>query len=168
MTLHRDLMHQARMLARHEPRRPKQASLRRAVSAAYYALFHLLTSEAADRLITGPGREFLRAVLRRAFDHATMKETCREIVKPNAGKLAKGMDGIAVPVALKDVAEAFVELQQARHEADYDSFRTFTRAEALDLVDLAEQAFTNWRAIRRTIPADVFLAALLAQRGMCR
>lgn len=78
------------------------------------------------------------------------------------------MDGNAVPVALKDVAEAFVELQQARHEADYDSFRTFTRAEALDLVDLAEQAFVNWRTIRRTIPADVFLAALLAYRGMCR
>ena len=168
MTIHADLMRQARMLARHEPRRPRQASLRRAVSAAYYALFHLLTSEAADRLITGPGRESLRAVLRRAFDHATMKEACREIVKPNAGKLAKGMDGNAVPVALKDVAEAFIELQQARHEADYDSLRTFTRAEALDLVDMAEQAFANWRTIRRTIPADVFLAALLAHRGMCR
>lgn len=126
MTLHRDLMHQARMLARHEPERPRQASLRRAVSAAYYALFHLLTSEALNCLITGTGRESLRAVLRRAFDHATMEETYREIVKPNAGKLAKGLDGNAVPVALKDVAEAFVEIQQARHEADYDSFRTFT------------------------------------------
>ena len=29
-----------------EPRRPKQASLRRAVSAACYALFHLLVDDA--------------------------------------------------------------------------------------------------------------------------
>ena len=34
----RDLIAQARMLARSEPRRPKQATLRRAVSTAYYGL----------------------------------------------------------------------------------------------------------------------------------
>ena len=38
MSLHQDLLAQARHLLRKEPRRPKQASLRRAVSAAYYAL----------------------------------------------------------------------------------------------------------------------------------
>jgi len=168
VALHQDLLRQARQLAMHEPKRPKQASLRRAVSAAYYALFHLLASEATNRLITGPDRDALRAVLRRAFDHSAMKEACKEIVKPNAGKLNKGMSGHVVPVALKQVAEAFVDLQQARHEADYDVSRTFTRAEALDMVDLAEQAFIDWQTIRRTIPADVFLAALLAQRGMCR
>lgn len=168
MALHHDLLRQARLLAHYELKKPKQASLRRAVSADYYSLFHLFTSEAADRLVTGTDREALRAVLRRAFDHATMKEASKEIVKPNGGKLAKGMNGIAVPIALKDVAEAFVELQQARHEADYDVFRTFTRAEALDLVDMAEQAFANWHTIRKTLPADVFLTALLAYRGMCR
>jgi len=117
MALHYDLIHQARSLARHEPKKPRQASLRRSVSAAYYALFHLLTSAASDRLITGPGRGALRSAVRRAFDHAIMKEACREIGKPNAGKLAKGMDGAAVPTSLVSVAIAFVDLQQARHEA---------------------------------------------------
>jgi hypothetical protein len=42
-----DLLEQARHLANREPRRPKQASLRRAVSTAYYALFHLLSIETA-------------------------------------------------------------------------------------------------------------------------
>lgn len=41
-----DLLHQADHLARWDRRRPKQASLRRAVSTAYYALFHLLISTA--------------------------------------------------------------------------------------------------------------------------
>lgn len=168
MALHHDLLHQSRSLAQHEPKKPKQASLRRSVSAAYYALFHLLTSAASDRLITGPGRDALRSTVRRAFDHAIMKEACREFVKPNAGKLSKGMDGTTVPTALASVAIAFVDLQQARHEADYDLTRTFTRREAMALLAQVEQAFADWQTIRKTIPADVFLAALLAFRGMCR
>ena len=46
MSLHGDLLDQASRLAVQEPRRPRQASLRRAVSAAYYALFHLLVDAA--------------------------------------------------------------------------------------------------------------------------
>ncbi len=50
MSLHDDLLEQAKHLANREPRRPKQASLRRAISAAYYALFHLLVDEATKLL----------------------------------------------------------------------------------------------------------------------
>src|SRR5579871_634688 len=46
MALAGDLLEQAYHLAKREPKRPKQASLRRAISSAYYALFHLLISEA--------------------------------------------------------------------------------------------------------------------------
>ncbi len=42
MSLSRDLLKQARILARKEPKKPLQASLRRSVSASYYAIFHLL------------------------------------------------------------------------------------------------------------------------------
>jgi uncharacterized protein (UPF0332 family) len=41
-----DLLQQAYHLARKERLNPRQASLRRAVSTAYYALFHLLIDEA--------------------------------------------------------------------------------------------------------------------------
>jgi uncharacterized protein (UPF0332 family) len=168
LALHDDLLRQARSLAYHEPKKPKQASLRRAVSTAYYALFHLLTSDAADRLVTGAGKEELRAVLRRAFEHTIMFQACREVTKQGAGKLEKAMGGATVPLALMDVAQAFIVLQQARHEADYDISLSFTRLEVLDMVALSEKAFVNWRAVRKTIPADVFVTALLANRGMCR
>ncbi len=49
-----DLLEQAQHLAQREPKRPKQASLRRAISSAYYALFHLLISEAVG---VGPSAE---------------------------------------------------------------------------------------------------------------
>ena len=47
MRLHDGLLEQAQHLLRREKRRPKQASLRRAISTAYYALFHLLVFDAA-------------------------------------------------------------------------------------------------------------------------
>ena len=53
MSLHADLLRQARQLATRERRRPLQASLRRGVSASYYALFHLLVHEATSRMVTG-------------------------------------------------------------------------------------------------------------------
>ena len=52
MNLHNELLRQARHLATKEPRRPLQASLRRAVSAAYYALYHLLVDDAVRRMVT--------------------------------------------------------------------------------------------------------------------
>lgn len=168
VALHHDLLRQARILATHEPRRPKQASLRRAISAAYYSLFHLLTWEASARFIKGPNREPLRASLRRAFAHKMMKDACREIVKPNAGNLHRSLCGNPVPPDLLVVARTFVDLQQARHEADYDTSKGFTRRETLDQVEAAEQATARWNAIRKTIPADAFLAALLALNGMSR
>jgi hypothetical protein len=50
MSLPADLLAQARRLVSLDPRRPRQASLRRAISTAYYALFHLLISEASAML----------------------------------------------------------------------------------------------------------------------
>jgi len=73
MGFHHDLIDQAEHLAGKEPRKPKQASLRRAVSAAYYALFHLLVDEAVAGLARGPGAGDLRDLLRRAFDHGEMR-----------------------------------------------------------------------------------------------
>lgn len=167
MALHHDLVRQARHLAMNEPRRPKQASLRRAISAAYYALFHFLIAEATSRFITGVGRDAVRAGLGRSFDHGSMKKAALEAIRPRWGRMRQ-LDAIPVPTDLVTVAKAFVALQQARHEADYDVTRTFTRAETLALVDLADQAMAAWNRIRRSVAADAFLSALIAFGGMCR
>jgi hypothetical protein len=63
MAYHDDLLDQALHLVHKERRNPKQASLRRAVSTAYYALFHLLMNEA----VANWNRVNLRAALGRAF-----------------------------------------------------------------------------------------------------
>ena len=78
MTLPRELLAQATLLATKEPSRPKQASLRRAVSASYYALFHLLVDEASRRLVGGANRASLRTSLGRAFNHGAMRTVAKQ------------------------------------------------------------------------------------------
>lgn len=59
------------------------------------------------------------------------------------------------------VALMFVDLQQARHEADYDVGRRFTKVEANDKVREAEMAFDAWKEARHTPEGDAFLLGLL-------
>ena len=70
MALAEDLLEQAFLLLNKESKNPKQASLRRAVSTAYYALFHLLIQEASANW----SRKDMRDYLARAFEHGTMRQ----------------------------------------------------------------------------------------------
>ncbi len=76
MNLHAELLKQAHFLARKEPKKPTQASLRRSVSASYYALFHLLVDEATRLMLSGNVRGSLRDSLAHDFAlwscHATL------------------------------------------------------------------------------------------------
>ena len=166
MSLHLDLLRQARHLATKEPRRPSQASLRRAVSAAYYALFHLLVDEAVGRMI-GASRHSLRDCLRRAFAHGNMKTVAKMFAKKDVSpKLSPGLSGHPLPLKLIKVAEAFADLQQARHAADYDMAQRFSRQDVIDLIDQANQAVADWREVRNSHAADTFLVGLLAFGNM--
>ena len=167
MSLHDDLLKQARQLAVKEPRRPLQASLRRAVSASYYALFHLLVDEATRRMLLGRDRAALRCCLARAIGHATMRQVAQQFSNENVSpKLSPALSGQALQPELIRVARALVELQEARHKADYDTARRFTRREVLDLVGQAELAFADWNRVRGSIQADTFLTGLLAFGNM--
>ena len=64
-----DLLDVARQLTALHTENPHQASLRRAVSTAYYVLFHLLVSEATANW----ARPDLRPALGRCFDHGPMR-----------------------------------------------------------------------------------------------
>jgi len=158
MSLHADLLRQAQYLARRERVHPRQASLRRAISAAYYALFHLLIGEATSQLVSAP---VLRGRFARAFDHGDMKQASKAFGNPQPQQLAARTSGLPVPVNLQTVAWNFVKLQEARHEADYNVDRTFTRAEVNNLLILAQQAFQAWQAVRADPVARIYLAALL-------
>ncbi len=159
MSLHQDLLDQAYHLAKREPTRPKQASLRRAISAAYYALFHLLVFEASRLLVKD-----LRLVNRinRVYGHAGMNEISKSFANgewPKAFDPVKG--AFPVPQELKSVSQAFVDLQQARHDADYNLGKKFTRSEALGFVEQSRKAFEDWDKVRKDDLARIYLACFL-------
>jgi hypothetical protein len=165
----------ARELANLDPRRPRQASLRRAVSTAYYSMFHLLIHESVSACVGfGPStthREIGETVAR-WFTHTRMAEVCAQFAGPTAKSklrqaLPKGAGGVggaasvAASTALQAVARTFLNLQQARHDADYDLSKGFTRQGTLTLVDQAEQAFNDWTAAGADPFRPIFLLMLL-------
>jgi uncharacterized protein (UPF0332 family) len=162
MALPQDLLAQAKQLATKEPQKPKQASLRRSVSTAYYALFHLLIDAACRFLIAGrtAHRSHLRNQLARAFTHGHMKGASLRYSHAQYPPWLSTAAG-AVQPELARVADAFVDLQQARHEADYDLSRAFTKTETMAIMRQVEAAFDDWKAVEGSPQAEAYLVALL-------
>jgi len=162
MTIHDALRKQAQQLAIQDPRKPVQVSLRRAISAAYYALFHLLIDAAIRRLVAAEPRLRLGTLVSRAFAHGEMRKVSKAFA---AGTPPAAFAAVAGPVPreLQRVADAFVSLQEARHDADYNVGRSFSRHETLVLLRKAEEAFAEWKGLRvQGLPAvDAYLTALL-------
>jgi len=166
VALEDDLLEQAKHLALRESKRPRQASLRRAVSAAYYALFHLLVRASAQAMspVTPRG---LRAQVQRSFAHVDMATVCRQFAPGRIESLNdKTRRLVVAPVdsRLAAVAATFVALQQERHRADYDTAMRLDRIQVLLMIDRVQTAFAAWRAVNDSDNARVFLAALLLQR----
>ena len=127
---------------------PSEAGRRRAVSTAYYGLFHILI-EAGARLIAG-GQPTLRAQVSRAYSHSTALKVCeafwrsgsRPFVEPFATLLTTSVDR-----RLIDFAENFVQVQGARVVADYDLQASFSDAFARERVSAARSAASAFTEI---------------------
>jgi hypothetical protein len=157
-----DLLELARQLASLEAKNLQQASRRRAVSTAYYALFHLLISEATRNW----GRVELRPALGRLFEHGKMASASERTAGDlNSYFKKKPPDGPGLTIAtnLHLVAKTFVEAQQSRNAADYDTSRVWTQVDALDLIALVAAAFESWNQIREEPAAQAYLVSLLGK-----
>ena len=126
----KDLLAQADHLSGLSPKRPKQANLRRAVSASYYAVFHALCRSNADALAGKGAVRPIRAWMQvyRAVDHGQAKTRCMKAA-------SKGF-----PDSIQAFADSFVTLQEHRHRADYNPDQNFTKREAALIVGLARSA----------------------------
>jgi hypothetical protein len=171
LTLPRDLLDQAELLANKEPRRPKQASLRRAVSTAYYALFHLIIADSAI-ILAPPAPAGSRLLVQRAFQHGQIKSACKDFVTADAALRRASSRRTGLPAALEDliafpldpyllvVLTAFIELQEARHKADYDVTEQWSRLDVLSKLDLARRAFEAWNFVRKSPNAATFASSV--------
>lgn len=108
---HDDLIATAKELAVSGRGRPRNSNLRRAVSTAYYALFHCLATDCADLLVGGRGANRSDTAWRQAY---------RALEHGNARRQCSRDEISRFPAGIRDFADAFVEAQGKRHAADYD------------------------------------------------
>ena len=174
MSLHDELLATARRAVVGTAPPPTDADIRRAVSTAYYALFHRLIVAAVGHLLPAHTAD-QRSVLARAFEHRTVKSDCARVVeafrKPGAAPLLERVLGTTasaapVPPELVRVAGAFASLYQRRQEADYDRnpvHNPITLAGARTAVGQVDSAFADWVALEAANPpvAQAFLVLLL-------
>lgn len=132
--------------------RPKPIWLRRAVSSAYYGLFHYICRETADHLLPNGTLE-QRLRLARSFGHPDLNQACAWIAGRPGGansNVQPIVDSLrSSPIA--GVAASFCDLQEARHRADYDHLAPFSKATAIAHVDDAEKAIST---LKNAQPSD--------------
>jgi hypothetical protein len=159
MGLADDLLQQADHLSKYQGIDPDQASLRRAVSTAYYALFHLLIEDASQRW---QGTAEAATGIQRAFDHGPMKNASIQFQK----SVWLDWHGVQqnVPSDLQAVARAFVDLQEERHVADYSNNKLWSATEVQTLLNTTRSAFQAWQSVRAHPMAGNYLLLLLLKK----
>jgi uncharacterized protein (UPF0332 family) len=131
-----DLLEDARDLAAKGDAQSRKSCMRRAISTAYYAVFHLLIED----FVRHWEIEDQRARLARMFTHQKMRD---------ASFKSKDKDSpTSVEVALTDVITWFGQLQGDRHRADYDVGWNIVRTDVNAAITQAEAIFEKWRSIR--------------------
>lgn len=146
-----ELLADANHLAARGGKNPKQSSLRRAVSTAYYALFHLLIAD----FVLNWKRIDQRVRLGRMFDQKRMSQADFKL---------QGAKPTPVEADLKRLIKAFARLQQDRLIADYDLGRDWSRGEVTNTLALADEAFKAWRTIRKEKVAQDLLLTMFGAR----
>lgn len=142
-----------------EPSDTEQIDFRRAVSAAYYAVFHLLTVTAAESWAVGRERHRFA----RLFEHGKLKTASLALpgkLKERLGNSAS-LDDQKTADKLADIAKEFVALQQDRNSADYDNSRVWSYTEVENVIMRAQGLYTGWITVSKTPLAESYLLDLL-------
>lgn len=154
-----DLVRIARDLAGSGPNaqrgRPRQTDLCRAVSTAYYALFHSLARCCADSIAGGRSGRSRQAWTKayRALEHRLAKVQCNNVSSMRD-----------FPLEIRAFAVSFVRIQGERHEADYNPDATFSREKVLTIIDEVQRAIAGLEAADREQRRAFAIHVLFRQR----
>jgi hypothetical protein len=152
--------------------RPPYTAHRRAVSTAYYAVFHAITDRIVKTPFTEADTAFLRKV-RRWIQHGDIRVVATWIEQlegrsqgsppPHITTLLEPMPGQShVDDDTRTIAAGFLELNEKREDADYDHDAVFTRPETLDYIALAQEVVTTVERTQ-TDPAKRFFGLVAMQ-----
>ena len=129
-----------------------QTELRRAVSCAYYAMFHTLALSNANTLIGASPADQQRWAWQqtyRAADH-----------RPTRNKLSSANLGGRFPGAIRRFGVAFADVQRVRHSADYDPHSDFPATDVSELIGRVETAIENFNQTADDVRRDLAIHIL--------
>ena len=112
--------------------------MRRAVSTAYYALFHCLAVCCADLLVGGSSADRSATAWERtyrALEHGVARRRCR------SDAIKEFPDGI------RQFADVFLDMQAKRHQADYAATGNFPKHIVLQDISDVVEAITRFQQV---------------------
>ena len=141
---------------------PRQVDVRRAISAAYYAVFHATLAAAADQFVGVTKRSTSQYTLvYRSVDHKIFRELCSEAKRSQlSDKYARHVPPDGFGPNIQAFAAAVLELQEKRHSADYDPSIRVKTSDAIVAIAAARSALN--RFLGADLPRrEAFLGLLL-------
>ena len=148
------LLQTATDLAEINPRRPRRADLCRAVSTAYYAMFHCLAHTCADSLAGRAGTVGSRSIWRRVYrapEHRQARTRCENMPS-------------SFPDEVQEFGQVFSVLQSKRHLADYDPDYRVGKSEVTADIDRARTAIDRFLETPVSVRRDFALHVLTKVR----
>lgn len=126
---------------------PRQVDIRRAISSAYYGVFHFTMTALADEFVGVTQRGSSRyGLVYRSIDHRTLKYICNDIEKqtpPRKYTPYVPPDGFGAN--MQAFANSTIELQEKRHRADYNPEPRFRTYEAKLAIGMARSALAFFK-----------------------
>lgn len=165
-----DLIEIAEFLTTRDKLRPREASLRRAISTAYYALFNRLAELCADELV-GWGKPWEAfSPIYRSLDHGYALKILSERTADRSHALGRDIERLGA---------MFRELQAAREWADYnrepnpdsretEAGRRFSREQTRELVANAREAIAIIESLDKSARLKLATRLVARPRGKAR
>ena len=145
-----ELIRASRLLASGQP---SQEALRRAISTAYYAMFHALATSNAN-LIVG---------LRTPANQSDWTATYRSLRHFRAENPLYGWPHLFSP-AVQNFALIIAGIKRQRENADYNPDANFAQNQVITWIDRVEQAIIDFNAASAQERSMVAIATLAGQR----
>jgi uncharacterized protein (UPF0332 family) len=132
----------------------RQSERRRAISAAYYAVFHTVLTALADKIV-GRGERAASnyALVYRSVDHGRLEALCKSVSKgkpDSKSKLVPFVSDGGFGTNLRQFALLAIDLKEKRNEADYDPAKWVNLEDARTAIRSARSAIGHFA----TIPVD--------------
>ncbi|UFS73719.1 hypothetical protein LPB73_17455 [Tardiphaga sp. 37S4] len=126
---------------------PRQVNVRRAISAAYYGLFHATLAAAADQFIGVTKRTASQyGLVYRSVDHRTLRNLCDEVTKQTlSAKYQPHQPPNGFGTNIVAFATAVSQLQEKRHEADYNPMVRMKSLDAALAIKTARAALASFQ-----------------------